>query len=412
MTKKRTLLHILSVVLFLSVVLTSSGIGNPGLAMLYRGESPHPLTDTPSMEAVPPGIGSSLMLPFSAAMRVVKLSKIRYNRVEGFFLGVSPPKLEKADFELFGYIGYGFENYKWRYEVGLKRSWFWMNRLEIGMAQYDLTDSQDRWVISGLENTLAALLFREDFMDYYRRKGFRAFAVQNISETYAFGLEFRADRYESMKKRTDWSIFGGKKKFRHNPPVEEGKMQSMVATAHVDLMGYREGWIFRGEYEKAGDPFGGDFDFHRLRLQGKRYQRTFGNQQAVFRLIAGFHNSTSPDTLPEQRRFDLGGIESLRGYDYKEFTGDRMLLANGYYLFGGDLLSQTKIPMVQSQQLILFADSGTAFNRFKGLQLRDFEADIGIAIADRENTFRVNVAKRLDRGSDSIKITVRLLRKF
>ena len=128
--------------------------------------------------------------------------------------------------------------------------------------------------------------------------------------------------------------------------------------------------------------------------------------------MAGFHNSTSPDTLPEQRRFDLGGIESLRGYDYKEFTGDRMLLANGYYLFGGDLLSRTKIPIVKSQQVILFVDSGTAFNRFKGLQLRDFETDIGIAIADRENTFRVNVAKRLDRGSDSIKITVRLLRKF
>jgi hypothetical protein len=89
-----------------------------------------------------------------------------------------------------------------------------------------------------------------------------------------------------------------------------------------------------------------------------------------------------------------------------------MVLANIYYLFGGDILSQTNIPFIKNHQLILFTNSGTAFNRFKGLQLRDFKTDIGVAIADRENTFRVNVAKRLDRGSDSIKITVRLLRKF
>lgn len=412
MITKRILPDILFIML-LSVAVSPPVKGDPGNAHFHTNQfsSSSPL-EIPSMEAASPGFVSSLMLPFSSASKAVKLSKIRYNRVEGFFLGVSPPELKKAHFELFGYIGYGFESYKWRYEIGLKRSWFWLNRLEIGVAQYDLTDSQDRWIISGLENTLAALLFREDFMDYYRRKGLRVFASQNISETYTFGLEFRTDRYESMDKRTDWSIFGGEKKFRHNPLIGEGKMQSLVASAHVDLMGYRQGWILQGEYEKAGDPFGGDFVFHRLQLQGKRYQRTFGSQQAVVRCMAGFHSSSAPDTVPEQKRFDLGGIESLRGHDFKEYTGDRMLLANIYYLFGGDLLNHTHIPIIQNQQLILFSDTGTAFDRFKGLQLRDFETDLGIAIADRENTFRINVAKRLDRKSDSIRITVRLLRKF
>jgi hypothetical protein len=365
-----------------------------------------------TVQTAAPGFMSSFMVPFSSAMRAFKLSKVRYNRVEGFFLGVSPPQLTKADFELFGYIGYGFENSKWRYEIGLKRSWFWMNRLEIGMAHYDLTDTQDRWIVSGLENTLAALLFREDFMDYFRRKGWRFFAVQDISEIYKFGLEFRTDCYESMVKKTDWSLFGGHKKFRPNPSIQKGKMRSVIATTELDLMGYREGWIFRGEYEKAGDPFGGDFDFQRLRLQGKRYQRTFGNQQAVVNFIAGFHTSTSTDTLPEQRRFDLGGIESLRGFPFKAFTGDRMILGNVYYIFGGDLLGRTDIPIVRSLQFILFTDTGLAFNQFKDLRVKDLKTDMGIAIADLENTFRVNFAKRLDRGKDSIEITVRLLRKF
>ena len=89
-----------------------------------------------------------------------------------------------------------------------------------------------------------------------------------------------------------------------------------------------------------------------------------------------------------------------------------MLLGNVYYLFGGDLLGRSGIPVVQSLQLILFTDAGAAFNRFKGLQLRDVKTDVGIAIADHENTLRVNLAKRLDRSGDSLEITARLLRKF
>ena len=89
-----------------------------------------------------------------------------------------------------------------------------------------------------------------------------------------------------------------------------------------------------------------------------------------------------------------------------------MLLGNVYYLFGGDLLGRTKAPIVRSLQLVLFADTGVAFHRFKGLQLRDLKTDVGMAIADLENTFRIHFAKRLDRGDDSIVITVRLLRKF
>ena len=400
------------VILFLTVfrqsVNANSQNANENQRHVVHASTP----DQPSLQAAPLGFGSSLLLPFSTAMRAVKLSKIRYNRVEGLFLGVSQPQVNVANFEPFGNLGYGFESSAWRYEIGLKRSWFWMNRLEVGAAYYDLTDTMDRWIVSGLENTLAAILFREDFMDYFHRKGWRFYATQNISETYFLGLEYRSDRYENMKNKTDWSLFGGDKTFRLNPPIEEGKMHSISATAEIDLMGYREGWIFKGEYEKGGDFLGGDIQFYRFLFQGKRYQKTIGNQRMVIRLMAGLNRSTASDTVPEQKRFDLGGIETLRGYRFKEFTGDRMLLGNLYYLFGGDLLSRSGIPILRTLQLILFADAGTAFFTFDDLQIRDLRTDIGIAVADIENTLRINLAKRLDRSDDSIKITVRLLRKF
>ncbi|MEZ4745799.1 MAG: hypothetical protein R3C41_06990 [Calditrichia bacterium] len=37
---------------------------------------------------------------------------------------------------------------------------------------------------------------------------------------------------------------------------------------------------------------------------------------------------TSTGELPLQKRFELGGIGSLRQFSYKEFTGNRMFLAN------------------------------------------------------------------------------------
>jgi hypothetical protein len=89
-----------------------------------------------------------------------------------------------------------------------------------------------------------------------------------------------------------------------------------------------------------------------------------------------------------------------------------MLLGNIYYLFGNDLFARTGIPIIRSLQPILFIDSGVAFHHFEGLRLADLKTDVGVAIADLENTLRINFAKRLDRGDEPIRITVRLLRKF
>ncbi|MBI4477169.1 MAG: BamA/TamA family outer membrane protein, partial [Acidobacteria bacterium] len=38
--------------------------------------------------------------------------------------------------------------------------------------------------------------------------------------------------------------------------------------------------------------------------------------------------------LPAQRTFALGGVGSVRGYDFKEVAGDRMALVNLEYLIG------------------------------------------------------------------------------
>ena len=89
----------------------------------------------------------------------------RYNRVQGFFIGLDFPKtIGKIDrsTSLHGFAGYGFSAKKIRYQVGLDRSFFSHRdyRFELGGQFYDLTDTRDDWYITPLENTLAVCLIQ------------------------------------------------------------------------------------------------------------------------------------------------------------------------------------------------------------------------------------------------------------
>ncbi|HEM48767.1 MAG TPA: polymer-forming cytoskeletal protein, partial [Caldithrix sp.] len=101
---------------------------------------------------------------------------LRYNRVQGFFLGASIPKSiggKYNKFTLHGLLGYGFQEKRWNYEIGLDR-WFFDQRdyrFELGVSAYDFTDTRDNWMITPDENSLAAFFLHKDFQDFYRRYG-------------------------------------------------------------------------------------------------------------------------------------------------------------------------------------------------------------------------------------------------
>jgi outer membrane protein assembly factor BamA len=121
--------------------------------------------------------------------------------------------------------------------------------------------------------------------------------------------------------------------------------------------------------------------------------------------------------VPIQKHFDLGGISTLRAFKYKEFTGDRMILANLEYQIDWDRLDWAlDLPIVNELNLILFADAGLAWFKadkdFDELASRDFHSDIGIAFATSNGSFRLNVAKRTDRSKDAVRVTFRISRPF
>ncbi|NOX38712.1 MAG: BamA/TamA family outer membrane protein [Calditrichaeota bacterium] len=348
----------------------------------------------------------------------------RYNRVEGVFLGINmrQPWRRTRYFSLYGFGGYGFKNKAWRYELGIRR-WFidpYDYRLEIGFDIHDLTDTKDLWRTSYLENSLAAFLFREDYHDYFRRYGYRVYVAQNLGSRAFLKLEYRDDDYESMSNVTNWSLFGGKKVFRENPPlgIYEGKYQTLIARFNWDRRkGYhyhQRGWWLNLEAEIAPESWKNTTIFERYLLELRTYIRLTPDENLNARVLVG----ASQGDLPIQKNFELGGIGTLRGFPYKAFVGNQMILGNVEYVVSNDLLG---FPFPDGWNLILFGDVGAVWRSnpdqkldeiWKNLHRDRLKSNIGFAIASRDGDFRVNIARPIRSSRQDIIVTVRIQQPF
>jgi len=354
---------------------------------------------------------------------------LRYNRVEGFSpaFGVRLRKSDESPITLFGDIGYGLRSKDVGLNVGLEFESSSWQIFKIGGQYFEDTFTQDDWVISRVENTLAAVFIHKDYRDFYRAKGFSFWAAKDFQEYFHFRLSYWSGEYESMVKNTDWSIFGGKTKFRGNPLVATGTENKLRIEWIIDKLDNPlfpiEGWYLEGAFEKGGDFLGGDFDQSGIFISGKILKPTKGNQRIV---INGRYGTRSNSRAP-QHLMDFGGIGTLRGYDYKEFqNGNKMTLAAFQYYFNGDILQNLplqSIPLYSSLGLVLFAEVGALWNTtgntiFDGIigsnvsDSPDWKWDVGFSLNVTGDFLRVDFAKRLDRSKDAWTISLRLLPKI
>jgi len=349
----------------------------------------------------------------------------RYNRVQGLFLGLEVPKSisgKENIVSLHGFAGYGIKEKKWRYQLGIDRYLFNQRdyRFELGIKFYDLADTRDEWLITPLENTLSSLFLHEDFQDFYRRKGFETHMSQNWTIFVKGSLIYRSDDYESLQKKTEWAIFGGNKKFRDNPFIDEGKMNSLIGELYFDTRNDHEfpssGLYGKLSMEMSNSKINSDFLFNQYLLEYRQYFPISRGERIDVRLKLG----SSEKNLPLQKLFELGGLSSLRGFEYKEFTGDRLILTNIEYHLSPSKFSRN-IFFFDDLRLVLFTDIGTAwfsddnskwYKGFDHLKWNNLKNDIGFAITDWKGHFRINFAKRTDTGKDPLVITFRIAKPF
>ena len=129
-----------------------------------------------------------------------------------------------------------------------------------------------------------------------------------------------------------------------------------------------------------------------------------------------------PGSAPAKARrrrflFGLGGVGTLRGYDIREFSANRLVLLNLEYAFRGDVLPKIPVRGFRLLNLTVFADAGwTALvsesahliEGFGDLDLASFRTSIGFGIALPRQLLRLNVARRLDMSDAVWNLSIRL----
>jgi hypothetical protein len=348
---------------------------------------------------------------------------MHYNRVDGLYLqlGLDTDWKRPALLRLFARGGYAFKGEAWRYEIGLER-WLQMGplRLTLGVRNYDLTHSEDEWLLPRVENSAAAFFFREDFMDYYRLTGTSLHLDTELYRTLTVELAYLLDKHESLKRNTNWSLFGGDKTFRENPAVVEEKIYSMLIRlgydSRDDFMEPAGGFLIEASYEVAGNGLGGDLDFERVLLDARRYIYLTRYENLDLRLRMG----TSAGDLPVQMAFDLGGLGSLRGYKHKEYRDfNRVILGNLEYRIGIGRVSSGRM---EDYQVIPFYDFGLAWNSndtgslaagFEQIRSDQVKTGAGIGFSTgADDRLRVNLVRRLDDRDEPVTVMVRIHRIF
>lgn len=327
----------------------------------------------------------------------------RYNRVDGLVLGIRKEPLEWDAYERidgYGQVGYAFGSKIVQYEIGgegrLGEPYGEEGAdLKLGGAYRRLTATNDLWKSSWAENTLGAFFFNYDLFDYYETQGWTVYLAARANPYVQFSAGFRSDEYSTLDNETGWSLFGGDH-FRFNPPVSDGRMQSLVMVLEGGQVSrfhsLPSGHVFRIEGE-IGKGFGGDFSFNRIMADGRLYIPTSRRSRLNLRGLVG----AAGGEVPIQKAFSIGGVGSVRGYPQNGFRATRAFVGNAELAISDfDLLDGA----LGGFQVSGFFDAGwVSRGTDRSFRLDDMFTSAGVGLGFFERRLRLELAFPLtDRG--------------
>ena len=260
-------------------------------------------------------------------------------------------------------------------------------RLLVGVETRRFTDSEDDWRVGSLENTLAALLFKYDYKDWYETSGERFFVEghpwQSVDVEVAY-VSWSILSIPNTAPGTD-GIFRRGAEWRPNPAVVEGNEQSVRGDIVWDrrdaaVAPRRGGWA-RAGFWTTGPGLSSDFTFTRYDAELRGYLPLAPSMQLKGRVWAG---TTGAGTLSTREEFAVGGISTLRAHPYKTFRGDHVFLASAEY--GVQVWRGRQRTSVKSNVwLLAFSDFGRAWDASSydlGKQALAWDGGLGASISD------------------------------
>jgi len=323
-------------------------------------------------------------------------SPIRYNRVEGFYIGAVRAPLTVTSAErsrLHGEIGYAFGLQEPRYTIGLdlRLTPAMETSTVIGGYYRRGTHTEDDWKIHPIENSATAFFARMDAFNYYETEGWSLGVLQGLGPNTRFAMAYRDEDHRSLAKTVTWSMFGGQA-FRDNPAVDSLNVRAMVATLQTgsvrDVTNLPDGNALRIDVEWASG-LGGDADYRRIEADARIYRPLSYFSGIAARIRGG---TSAGDGLPLQKLYTLGGPGTVRGYPLHAQVGTRYALAS---LEAMVVEPEFLADVFGDASLLLFSDLGWAGDG--AIAQKDLMASAGLGLGLDGRAFRLELAWPLQR---------------
>ena len=187
----------------------------------------------------------------------------RYNKAEGLFAGVTSQFFFNEDFFAEAKAGYAVAGKFPRYNAGIQKTFLSdNNEFFIRADYYDLTETNDQYVLPDWQNSITALLFKLDYLNYYRARGPVLTFGQNWSGSYKTEIYGGLRDFYGLDNKAKLSLFdqggeqiNGKRRFAPNPRVAEGRDYYFGINYDIDFRpsptAFVNAWQLKGRYENS-----------------------------------------------------------------------------------------------------------------------------------------------------------------
>lgn len=242
------------------------------------------------------------------------------------------------------------------------------------ITQKVLFEKSDKY--SNLTATIAALLFKDDFRDYYYSNGVDVTFEGEVTPILSLSLGYINHTDKSGVNTSNFSIFNKDKHYRENPAVFEGKINAITAGFSIDFRPFIENGYFRtrtsggesyflfsGDITYSNPDFlGSKLNYKVYKLGGRGFIRTFRSASLDIRLFGMYNDGT----LPYQDLHSLAGNINLisksmtfRTLQLNEVLGDRVITLNLEHHFRDELFRMLNVPGLKNANinLILFINA-------------------------------------------------------
>ncbi|MGC8784769.1 MAG: BamA/OMP85 family outer membrane protein [Armatimonadota bacterium] len=208
---------------------------------------------------------------------------------------------------------------------------------------------------------------------FEKRRGYTLLLGKEWSDRLQIMATFRNDEVD-YDDAPSYLLSFGQKSLNRGRVVAPGIQ--IRYDSRDDRMNPRRGIQVLGGWETAQRVWGGHFAFDRATLDVRGYWRALREGTFALRAVTGF----ATKDLPLSESFWLGGFD-LRGYEFDEFRGDRMVL------FSGEL----RVPVLEGIQGVVFVDAGDAWRKGDSIRL-NAGAGMGVRFFSPFGAIRLDVA--------------------